>query len=71
MMNLFLTQMKGKHEIEEKPAILPKTKGSRIIVSDFVEKHGGFLRLSNEEFQHAKECYPGIVPEAQRLLELE
>ena len=25
----------------ERPAILPKTKGSRIIVSDFVEEHGG------------------------------
>ena len=54
---------------EEEPAILPKTKGSGIMVSDFVEEHGGFLRLSDKEFLHAKERYPSIVPEARRLLE--
>ena len=28
---------------EDRPAILPKTKGSGIMVSDFVEEHGDFL----------------------------
>ena len=34
---------------EDKPVILPKTKGSRIMVSDFVEEYGGFFRLSDVE----------------------
>ena len=29
---------------EERPAILPKTKGSGIMVSDFVEEHNGFFK---------------------------
>lgn len=33
----------------DKPAILPKTKGSGIMVSDFIEEHDGFLRLNEEE----------------------
>ena len=33
----------------ERPAILPKTKGSGIMVSDFVEEYGGYLKLSPEE----------------------
>lgn len=40
---------------EEFNAILPKTKGSGIMVSDFVKEHGSFLKLTNEEFQQAKE----------------
>ena len=37
-----------------RPAILPKTKGSGIMVSDFVEEYGGYLKLSPEELDHAK-----------------
>ena len=29
---------------EERPAILPKTKGSGIMVSDFVEEHNVFFK---------------------------
>ena len=36
---------------ENRPAILPKTKGSGIMVSDFVEEHGEFLKLKDEEFK--------------------
>ena len=54
---------------EEHPAILPKTKGSGIMVSDFVEEHGGYLRLTDKELEQAKEDYPNIAPEARRLLE--
>ena len=53
----------------ERPAILPKTKGSGIMVSDFVEEYGGYLKLSPEELDHAKSKYPNIEPAAQRLLE--
>ncbi len=39
---------------EDKPAILPKTKGSGIMVSDFIYEHNGFLRLSSEELEGAR-----------------
>ena len=54
---------------EERPAILPKTKGSGIMVSDFVEEYGGYLQLSPDVFEHAKRQYPDITPSARRLLE--
>ena len=54
---------------EERPAILPKTKGSGIMVSDFVEEYGGYLRLADAEIQQAKVHYPNINPESRQLLE--
>ena len=54
---------------EDRPAILPKTKGSGIMVSDFVEEHGGFLKLTDEEFERAKTTNPAIVQNARQLLE--
>ena len=74
-MSLFSTPMKGSHGCggggggEERPAILPKMKGSGIMVSDFVEEYGGFLKLTNEAFKHAKENDPTMVQEARQLLE--
>ena len=53
----------------ERPAILPKTKGSGIMVSDFVEEHGGFLKLLPDELERAKLQYPDIQPAARQLLE--
>ena len=53
----------------ERPAILPKTKGSGIMVSDFVEEYGGYLKLSPDELDHAKSKYPNIEPAARRRLE--
>ena len=38
------TWMSGE---EERPALLSKTKGSEVMVSDFVEEHKGYLHLSN------------------------
>ena len=46
----------------ERPAILPKTKGSGIMVSDFVEEHGGYLKLLPDEVDEAKSQYPNIKP---------
>ena len=54
---------------EDKPAILPKTKGSGIMVSDFVEEHGGYLQLTDSELEQAKQHYPGIKKSARQLLE--
>ena len=54
---------------DDRPAILPKTKGSGIMVSDFVEEHGGYLKLTQEEFDSVKLRNPNIVPAARRLLE--
>ena len=54
---------------DDNPAILPKNKGSRIMVSDFVEEHGGYLRLSEDELDVAAEIYPEFPYEARQLLE--
>ena len=54
---------------EDRPAILPKTKGSGIMVSDFVEEHGGYLQLTDAELVLAKERFPDIRPSARQLLE--
>ena len=54
---------------DDRPAILPKTKGSGIMVSDFVEEHGGFLQLTDKEFVEAKQQYPAIEKSAQQCLE--
>ena len=53
----------------ERPAVLPKTKSSGIMVSDFVEEHGGYLRLSPAEVENAKMLFPSINPSPRCLLE--
>ena len=45
---------------EERPALLPKTKGSGLMVSDFVDEHDGFLCLSHQQHQQAKATNPSI-----------
>ena len=39
---------------EDRPYIQPKTKGAGVMVSDFIEQHGGYLRLSDQEHDLAK-----------------
>ena len=39
----------------------PKSKGSGIMVSDFVEEHNGYFRLTAEEFEAAKGNYPSLT----------
>ena len=53
----------------KRPAILLKTKGSEIMVSDFVEEYGAYLKLTPKELSTAKEQYPSINLNAWRLLE--
>ena len=38
----------------DEPYIQPKTKGAGIMVSDFIDQHSGFLRLTDE--QHNLAC---------------
>ena len=48
---------------------LPKTKGSGIMVSEFVDENGGFLKFTDAEFTRARESNPEITQSAQQLLE--
>ncbi len=54
---------------EDKPAILPKTKGCGIMVSDFIDEHNGFLRLSSEELEGARKTDRKFPQEARELFE--
>ena len=52
---------------EERLALLPKTKGSGVMVSDFVEEHEGYLHLSDEKYERARAINPAI-PQSARLV---
>ena len=54
---------------EDHPAILPKTKGSGIMVSDFIDEHDGYLMLSSGEHKEAKKRFPEIPAAAHVRLE--
>ena len=47
----------------------PKTRGSGIMVSDFIDQHSGFLQLSEEERAHVERVDPNFPVEARALLE--
>ena len=47
----------------------PKSKGSGIMVSDFIDEHNGFLALSDEEHDKAKVSNPRIHKYAREFLE--
>ena len=53
-----------------KQPIRPKSQGRALMVSDFIEEHNGYLRLSDEEFDGAKESHPELWKEARRVLKL-
>ena len=48
--------------------VRPKSKGSGIMVSDFINEEDGYLRLS-DEFEEARQLFPNIRKEARELLE--
>ena len=54
---------------EERLALLPKTKGSGLMVSDFIDEHDGFLRLSQEQYEEAKRVNPNISKQARVVFE--
>ena len=47
----------------------PKSKGSGIMVSDFIDEHNGFLQLTDEEYACVKEQDPTIRKCAHQLIE--
>ena len=54
---------------DEHPALLPKTKGSGIMVADFIEEHAGYLAFTPEEHEMAKARFPSIPKSARVLFE--
>ena len=56
---------------KDRTAILPKTKESGIMVSDFVEEGGarGFLKLTDAEFETARESNPDLIQSVRQFLE--
>ena len=46
-----------------------KSKGSRIMVSDFIDEQNGYLQLTDKEFEHANEKDPSIRKHTCQLLE--
>ena len=59
------TQWGSKHE----HFVRPKSKGSGIMVSDFVTEQDGYLRLTDEEYAEVIKMNPTIKEEARLLLE--
>ena len=50
--------------------LVAKSKGAGIMVSDFINEKHGYLQLSDEEFEAAKQKYPEIhEPKARAYLE--
>ena len=54
---------------EDMVVLRPKSKGSGIMVSDFIDQHSGFLRLNEEEQALAQSSDPEFPVEARALLE--
>ena len=54
---------KGEHMLR------PKSKGSGIMVSDFVDEKNGYLALTSEEYAAASVTHPAMWKEARCLLE--
>ena len=54
---------------EDMAVLKPKTRGSGIMVSDYIDQHNGFLRLGDEEYRNAKAGDPSFPKEARALLE--
>ena len=42
----------------------PKSRGAGIMVSDFIDEHNGYLRLTDEEYEESKTAHPGIKKHA-------
>ena len=53
-----------------KQPIRPKSQGRGLMVSDFIEEHSGYLKLTDTEYDKAKDSHPGIWKEARQLLKI-
>jgi len=49
----------GWHDPQGSRATRPKGKGKGIMISDFVEEYGGFLALTEDELQRARQVGQG------------
>jgi hypothetical protein len=47
----------------------PKGKGAGIRVSDFIDEHTGYLKLTDEESERSKTAHPGLKQDARKYLE--
>ena len=54
---------KGQHVLK------PKSQGSGIMVSDFIDVKNGYLKLTDNEFQIAKAMHPNLRHQAREFLE--
>ena len=57
----------GWHDPEGSCQLRPKSKGRAILISNFVEEYGGFLRLSDDKFEHAKVMNPAFLRQAREV----
>ena len=55
----------GWHDPQGSRATRPKGEGKGIMISDFLEEYGGFLSLTDEELQRARQLDPNF-PRAAR-----
>ena len=55
---------------EQRQCVLkPKSQGSGIMASDFIDEHTGYLSLTDEEFIQADDKVDGLQKEAHAFLE--
>ena len=54
---------------EDQRFVRPKSKGAGLMVSDFIEETGGYLGLTDQEYQEAKQQRPGIQKSARVIIE--
>ena len=47
-----------------------KEQGARIMVLDFIDEYNGFLSLTDDEYQKARETNPSVRKYAHEFLEL-
>jgi transposase len=47
----------------------PKSHGAGIMVSDFIDENNGYLKLTNDEYQRAKQQHPNLRQQAREFLE--
>lgn len=69
MMNLHLMRTMTRLKIKSEGMIRPKSKGSGIMVSDFVDEQSGYLALTDTEFMNAKRKDSTIRQYARETLE--
>lgn len=53
---------------EDQQVIKQKSRGSGMMVSDFVDEFSGFLRLTDLELERGKQTVPDITKEAREII---